>query len=71
MAFHCPMFQFSDTAFHPDHVLERDFLGKCIASHLMTFGRSLVIGETADRINLVISFMFMSLQLISIGRVVI
>lgn len=45
---------FSDTAFHPDHVLERDFLGKCIASHLMTFGRSLVIGETAGRINLVL-----------------
>lgn len=45
---------FSDTAFYPDHVLERDFLGKCIASHLMTFGRSLVIGETADRINLVL-----------------
>ena len=58
MGFYCIIFQFSDTAFYPDHVLERDFLGKCIASHLMTFGRSLVIGETADRINLVGSIFF-------------
>ncbi|XP_060580754.1 guanine nucleotide exchange factor C9orf72-like [Ruditapes philippinarum] len=44
----------SDTAFCPEHVLERDFLTRCVASHLMTFGRTLVIGETAERINLVL-----------------
>ncbi|KAK3602392.1 hypothetical protein CHS0354_026279 [Potamilus streckersoni] len=44
----------SSTAFCPDHVLEFDFLSQCIASHLMTFGRSFITGETADRINLVI-----------------
>lgn len=45
--------QLSNTAFCPEHVLEVDFLSRCVASHLMTFGRSLVVGETADRINLV------------------
>lgn len=44
----------SDTAFCPEHVLEHDFLARCIASHLMTFGRTLVIGETAERINLLL-----------------
>ncbi|KAL4235835.1 hypothetical protein ACF0H5_004225 [Mactra antiquata] len=44
----------SDTAFSPHHVLEKDFLAHCISSHLMTFCRSLVIGETAERINLVL-----------------
>lgn len=44
----------SNTAFCPEHVLEHEFLARCIASHLMTFGRSLVIGETAERINLVL-----------------
>ncbi|XP_053394859.1 guanine nucleotide exchange factor C9orf72-like [Mercenaria mercenaria] len=48
------MISISDTAFCPEHVLERDFLARCVASHLMTFGRTLVIGETADRINLVL-----------------
>ncbi|WAR23180.1 CI072-like protein [Mya arenaria] len=48
-----------DTAFSPGHVLERDFLARCVASHLMTFGRSLVIGETAERINLVLNTLSM------------
>lgn len=48
------MISISDTAFCPEHVLERDFLTRCVASHLMTFGRTLVIGETAERINLVL-----------------
>lgn len=43
----------SDTAFCPEHILEHDFLARCVASHLMTFGRTLVIGETVERINLV------------------
>jgi len=47
------LFQFSDTAFCSEHVLEQDFLTRCVASHLMTFGKSLVVGETAERINLV------------------
>lgn len=46
--------KFHDTAFCPDHVLEKDFLTRCVASHLMTFGRSLVLGETAERINLLL-----------------
>ncbi|ESO94464.1 hypothetical protein LOTGIDRAFT_232306 [Lottia gigantea] len=45
----------SDTAFCPLHNLEPEFLYRCITSHLMTFGRSLVVGKLAERVNLVIS----------------
>ncbi|XP_050402091.1 guanine nucleotide exchange factor C9orf72 [Patella vulgata] len=45
----------SETAFCPHHNLEPDFLYRCITSHLMTFGRSLVVGKLAERVNLVIS----------------
>ncbi|XP_046338525.1 guanine nucleotide exchange factor C9orf72-like [Haliotis rufescens] len=46
--------QLTDTAFSPAHNLEPSFLRQAIASHLMTFGRSLVIGKLPERVNLVI-----------------
>ncbi|XP_067677846.1 guanine nucleotide exchange factor C9orf72-like [Haliotis asinina] len=46
--------QLRDTAFCPSHNLEPTFLRRAIASHLMTFGRSLVIGKLPERVNLVI-----------------
>ncbi|OWF55550.1 Protein C9orf72-like [Mizuhopecten yessoensis] len=43
----------SETFLSPSHQLERDFLCRCIAAHLLTFGHSLVIGENSNRINLI------------------
>ncbi|XP_033736620.1 guanine nucleotide exchange C9orf72-like [Pecten maximus] len=45
----------SETFLSPTHLLERDFLCRCIAAHLLTFGHSLVIGENTNRINLLIT----------------
>lgn len=42
------------TALCPSCNLEQDFLQQAIASHLMTFGRSIVVGHLADRVNLVV-----------------
>lgn len=44
----------SYTALCPSCNLEQDFLQKAIASHLMTFGRSIVIGWASDRVNKVV-----------------
>ncbi|XP_052058481.1 guanine nucleotide exchange factor C9orf72-like isoform X1 [Mytilus californianus] len=40
-----------ETYFCPSHTLEREFLHNCIASHLMTFGKTLVIGDKEENIN--------------------
>lgn len=45
--------QLTYTALCPSCNLEQDFLQQAIASHLMTFGRSIVVGHLADRVNLV------------------
>ncbi|XP_074641742.1 guanine nucleotide exchange factor C9orf72-like isoform X2 [Tubulanus polymorphus] len=45
----------SDTAFHPEHSFEDNFLKKAIASHLITCGHSVVIGKVPSRINLMVS----------------
>ena len=47
------VFQLSDTYFCPSHNLEREFLHNCITSHLVTFGKSLVIGDKVENINAV------------------
>ncbi|XP_061182176.1 guanine nucleotide exchange factor C9orf72-like [Saccostrea echinata] len=44
----------SSTYLCPAHHLDRDFLSCCISSHLTTFGRSLVIGEKADNVNMML-----------------
>nr|KAG5700798.1 hypothetical protein BaRGS_035001 [Batillaria attramentaria] len=41
----------SYTALCPSCNLEQDFLQQAIASHLMTFGRSVVVGRVPDRVN--------------------
>ncbi|GFN94542.1 protein c9orf72-like isoform x2 [Plakobranchus ocellatus] len=42
------------TAFCPANTLESDFLRCVIASHLMTYGRSLIVGSRADRVNILV-----------------
>lgn len=44
----------SYTALCPSCNLEQDFLQQAIASHLMTFGRSIVVGRIQDRVNKVV-----------------
>lgn len=44
-----------DGILSPSHNIEEDFLRTAIASHLMTFGRSVVIGKHIKRINMVIN----------------
>lgn len=44
-----------DGILSPSHNIEEDFLRTAIASHLMTFGRSVVIGKHVKRINMVIN----------------
>ncbi|XP_076440184.1 guanine nucleotide exchange factor C9orf72-like [Babylonia areolata] len=44
----------SYTALCPSCNLEQDFLQQAIASHLMTFGRSIVVGRVPDRVNKVV-----------------
>ncbi|KAK7488495.1 hypothetical protein BaRGS_00020280 [Batillaria attramentaria] len=44
----------SYTALCPSCNLEQDFLQQAIASHLMTFGRSVVVGRVPDRVNKVV-----------------
>ncbi|RUS72347.1 hypothetical protein EGW08_019883, partial [Elysia chlorotica] len=42
------------TAFCPANTLESEFLRLVISSHLMTYGRSLVVGAMADRVNILV-----------------
>lgn len=44
----------SSTYLCPAHHLDRDFLSCCISSHLSTFGRSLVIGDKVDTVNMML-----------------
>lgn len=44
----------SYTALCPSCNLEQDFLQQAIASHLMTFGRSIVVGRSPERVNKVV-----------------
>lgn len=46
--------ELSYTAFCPANTLESEFLRLVIASHLMTYGRSLVVGARADRVNILV-----------------
>lgn len=46
-----PTVKLSETYFCPSHTLEREFLHNCITSHLVTFGKSLVIGDKEENIN--------------------
>ena len=43
--------QLSYTALCPSCNLEQDFLQQAIASHLMTFGRSIIVGRVPERVN--------------------
>ncbi|KAL8582204.1 hypothetical protein ACOMHN_004123 [Nucella lapillus] len=49
-----PTIHLSYTALCPSCNLEQDFLQQAIASHLMTFGRSIVAGRVPDRVNKVV-----------------
>ncbi|XP_064606333.1 guanine nucleotide exchange factor C9orf72-like isoform X2 [Liolophura sinensis] len=51
--------EIKDTTFSPSHNIESEFIQKAIASHLITLGRSVVVGKTPERINLVISTLAM------------
>ncbi|XP_052256926.1 guanine nucleotide exchange factor C9orf72-like [Dreissena polymorpha] len=53
--------ELADTVFCRGHAraLDNEFLARCIASHLMTFGRSLVLGDTPEKINLVLNTLCM------------
>ncbi|CAL1540278.1 unnamed protein product [Lymnaea stagnalis] len=42
------------TAFHFTHPHELEFLRLIVASHLMTFGRSVVIGDSAEKVNVLV-----------------
>jgi len=42
------------TALCPTHSLEPEFLRQVISSHLMTYGRTLVIGHRADQVNVLV-----------------
>nr|XP_022313526.1 guanine nucleotide exchange C9orf72-like [Crassostrea virginica]XP_022313527.1 guanine nucleotide exchange C9orf72-like [Crassostrea virginica]XP_022313528.1 guanine nucleotide exchange C9orf72-like [Crassostrea virginica] len=44
----------SSTYLCPAHHLDRDFLSCCISSHLSTFGRSFVIGDKVDSVNMMV-----------------
>ncbi|BFY99521.1 hypothetical protein BsWGS_02561 [Bradybaena similaris] len=46
--------ELSYTAFISPQKLELEFLRQVIVSHLMTFGRSLVIGSNVDRVNMLV-----------------
>ncbi|GAB1600461.1 guanine nucleotide exchange C9orf72-like [Argonauta hians] len=47
--------EIDDSILCPSHSIEEDFLRTMIASHLMTFGRSVVIGKHIKQVNLVIN----------------
>ncbi|XP_055885772.1 guanine nucleotide exchange factor C9orf72-like isoform X1 [Biomphalaria glabrata] len=49
-----PTIQLSYTAFHPSNSIEQDFLRSVIASHLMTFSRSVVMGLNDERVNILV-----------------
>lgn len=49
-----PKIELNYTALCPAHKLQPDFLRLMIASHLMTFGRSVVMGQRADRVNVLV-----------------
>lgn len=44
-----------ETFLYPSHLLEREFLRSCISSHLTTFGKSFVIGDSVEKINMLLS----------------
>ena len=45
--------QVKDTYFSLEHKMDETFLRKAVASHLMTLGHSVVIGHSANKVNLV------------------
>ncbi|XP_059178361.1 guanine nucleotide exchange factor C9orf72-like [Physella acuta] len=49
-----PKIELSYTAFHPNHAQELEFLRKVVSSHLMTYGRTVVIGVRADKVNVLV-----------------
>ncbi|XP_005107492.1 guanine nucleotide exchange C9orf72 [Aplysia californica] len=49
-----PKIELNYTAFCPAHTLELDFLRLMVSSHLMTFGRSVVMGKHVDRVNVLV-----------------
>ena len=46
--------QLNYTAVSPTHSLEAEFLRLMISSHLMTFGRSVVMGRQAEQVNVLV-----------------